>query len=357
MTKKLFYPFIIIYNLAIIYLLSSTPISPHEAYLLFEGQDLVAQLIRLSFNSVDFWSLRVVFYMFGTLNIYLYYQLSKIYFKSINDVYFSTTIFMLLPGIITSMALANISVIIITVVLLFILAHKKGYRYVEILLMIILLFVHNEAIIFFISILIYSIYQKARLLLYSSIILSIISIYLYSFMIGGKPSGHFIEIFGLYSAIFSPFLFIYFLFAIYKAKSNRDILWYISFISLIFSLLLSIRQRIYITEFTSYVLVGLILMIQVYHNSLRVRLKEYQKVYKRIFYFMMSSLIISSLIIIFHQSIFNFIDNPKKHFAYDIYEIYWVSQKIDKGLLSCYDTNKSKKKYQLKYYKINSCKR
>jgi len=313
--------------------------------------------MQLSYNGVDFYSLRTPFYIFGIINIYLYYELSKIYFKNQDDIYLSTTIFMLLPGIIVSMALANISVIVITIVLLFIIANKKDYRYIEIILMIILLFVHNVAIIFFISILIYSIYNKKRCLLYASAILSIISLYLSSFIVGGKPSGHFIDIFGLYSAIFSPFLFIYFLFAIYKAKANRDILWYISFISLIVSLILSIRQRIYITEFTSYVLVGMILMIQIYHNSLRVRLKEYQGLYKKIFYFMMITLISSTLIIIFHQPLFNLVDNPKKHFAYDIYEIYWVSQKIKSGLMSCYDTDENKKRYQLRYYKIKSCKK
>lgn len=359
MRKSYFYLFIFIYNLSVLYIIYTTPISPHEAYALYNGDDLVSRLIRISSDGVNFWTLRTPFYLFGILNIYLYYQLSKEYFLKQNDIYLSTFIFIILPGIITSMVLANISVIIISLVLIFLLSYKKDHLLIQLFMMTLILFIHESSIIFFISIFIYSIFEKKSFLIITSFIFLILSILMGGMEIGGRPMGHFIEIFGLYSAVFSPLVFIFFFYSIYRIliRESKDILWYLSFSSLVFSLILSIRQKIEITDFAPYVLISISLMLNIYLNSLRVRIGEHQKGYKLGFIFVITTLILSSSTIIFHKQLFYILEDKSKHFAYDIYEIYWVWEKVDRGIVSCYDTDENKKRYQLKYYQINSCKK
>jgi hypothetical protein len=175
--------------------------------------------------------------------------------------------------------------------------------------------------------------------------------------IGGRPTGHFIEIFGLYSAVFSPLVFIFFFYSMYRIliRESKDILWYLSFSSLVFSLVLSIRQKIEITDFAPYVLVSIALMLNIYLNSLRVRIYEHQKGYKLGFIFVISTLIISSLTIIFHKNIFDILDDNRKHFAYSVYKPYWLSNQLKEKNIFCYDTNSTKEESQFLYYGLKRC--
>ncbi len=357
MTKFYFYLFLFIYNISLLYLIYTTPITPHEAYTLYNGTDLVGFLIRLSSDGINFWTLRTPFYLFGILNIYLYYQLSKEYFSKQNDIYLSTSFFLILPGIITSIVLANIAVVIISLVLIFLLSYKRGYLLIQILMMILILIIHKSSIIFFISIFIYSIFEKKSFLMSISFIFLTLSILMGGLEIGGKPSGHFIEIFGLYSAVFSPLVFIFFFYSMYRIliRESKDILWYLSFSSLVFSLILSIRQKIEITDFAPYVLISIALMLNIYLNSLRVRIYEHQKGYKLGFIFVVSTLIISSVTIILHQNIFNILNDNRKHFAYSVYKPYWLSTQLKEQNIFCYDTNSIKQESQFLYYGLKRC--
>jgi len=357
MKKEYFYLFLFTYNISILYLIYTTPITPHEAYTLYHSDNLVAFLIKLFSDDIHIWKLRVAFYLFGTLNIYLYYQLSKEYFFKQNDIYFSTFIFALLPGIITSMALANISVVVISLVLIFILANKKDLLFLEILSMILILLIHKASIIFFISIFIYSIFEKKSFLIIISFIFLTLSILMGGLPIGGKPTGHFIEIFGLYSAVFSPLVFIFFFYSMYRIliRESKDILWYLSFSSLVFSLILSIRQKIEITDFAPYVLISIVLMLHIYLNSLRVRICEHQKNYKLGFIILFATLLISSATIIFHKNLFYILDDNKKHFAYNVYQPYWLSNQLKEKNILCYDTNSTKQESQFLFYGIKRC--
>lgn len=360
MRTSYFYLSISIYLSALIYLAMDMPIGSHEATIYYEGRGLLYHLTHLFdgyfSNSLEF---RLPFLLFGFLNIFLFCKMSRQYFEDIEDSYLATIIFAILPGIITATILVNIAVIVITLLLIFLIFYEKKMIVGEILTMILLLLIHDASIIFFISLGFFSFAKKDKVLLISSMLFGIITLlYFNKLDIGGKPIGEFLELFGLYTILFSPFLFFYFFYAIYRIwiRETKDILWYISFTAFISSILLSLRQQIHMTDFAPYVIVSVVLMIKSYHKSLYIRLPQFQAYYRIGFKILFGSLLLSAMVIIFHKSFFYLIKNDSKHFAYKFYQPYWQVLKLKEIGKKCYTVNNQKVQYQLKYYGVERCK-
>lgn len=359
MKKHYFWASVFFYTVAVFYLAATTPISPHEAKTLYLNDTIVALLMRWGQGISDtFLGLRLFFLFAGFLSISLFYQLSKRAFARPEDTYFVTFIFMLLPGILTGTTLANIAIIVLPVVLLFVLMHEKGYFWILPPLMLVLFFIHEASIIFFIAVLLYAIaYNEKRLAIVSSAFV-LVCIYLAKgIVIGGRPSGHFLEIFGLYATLFSPFVFLYFFYALYRIllKGKKNLLWYISFSALVFSLLLSIRQKIHITDFAPYVMIAVPLMVSVLNQSMRVRLPQFQKPYKRGAYFVVCTLILSAMVIITHKISYYQSGMHERHFAKRIYAPYDKVQELKAEGIECYDAQGRSESYQFQYYNMPLC--
>jgi len=129
MKKQHFIYTIILYVIAVFYLASTTPITPHEANIFYNVPNIVSALMHLGDELVKgVLGLRIFFIFFGFLSLILFYKLSQRYFTRQSDVYLATLIFMVLPGILTAITLANISIIVLTLVLLFVLLYESGYR-------------------------------------------------------------------------------------------------------------------------------------------------------------------------------------------------------------------------------------
>ena len=363
MKKQHFFYALILYVIAILYLAISTPISTHEAKTFYTSHDLVSTLMHwgdtlLSDPLFGFLGLRIFFILFGFVSLVLFYKLSKGYFIRGGDAYLSTMIFMLLPGIVTGLTLANVAIIVLCIVLLFVLLYEKKQYILLPFLMLALFFIHEASIIFFVALLLYGLIHKDKKLSIAASAFLIAFIYLAKGIeIGGRPSGHFLEIFGLYATVFSPLLFLYFFYAMYRIllSENKNLLWYISFTALAFSLLLSLRQRVYITDFAPYVMIAVVLMLDTLNRTVRVRLPEFQKHYKRGFYVVMGFLALSTSIIIFHKASYLLLENPKMHFAQRIYEPYYLAKQLKKDKVPCYDKARRRERYQLKYYDILLC--
>jgi hypothetical protein len=355
-----FYLFYVGYAIAILYLATTLPIGPNEALVYYATEDRVLEALTHFAkgwfeNGLDF---RFPFVLFGLLNVPLFYLMSKEYFSEDSTRFLATMIFALLPGIITSAVLVNIAVLVITLVLLFLIFYKKKQVYAEVIVMILLLLIHDASIIFFISMAIFSAFKRDRLLFAFSIILMVISLFYFNKLdVGGLPSGKFMELFGLYMALFSPLVFIYFFYALYRIwlRERKDVLWYISFTAFALSILLSLRQQVIMTDFAPYVVVSVVLMILIYYRTVEVRLPQFQKIYKLGFYIVMFSLVITTFLIVFHKLFFSLIDDKSKHFTYPFYEPYWQIQELHEIGQNCYTVSNQKKQYQLKYYGIESC--
>ena len=359
MSRLYFYIFIPLYLMALSYLAISLPIGSHEASIYYESSGVLYELTHFCdawfSNSLAF---RLPFLFFGFLNILLFYKMSQHYFENIEESYLATTVFALLPGIITATILVNIAVLVITLVLFFLIFYEKKQIVGQAVAMLGLLLIHNASIIFFSALAIFSLFQKNRKLFIISMLLSVISLlYFNKLEIGGKPTGEFLELFGLYIALFSPLVFFYFFYALYRIwlREKKDILWHISFTAFVLSILLSLRQQVHMTDFAPYVIVSVVLMLLTYYKTLYVRLPQFQTYYRLGFTIVFSSLLLSAMIIIFHQSFFYLLDDKSKHFAYQFYEPYWQVLELKEIGQNCYTVQNQKVQYQLKYYGIQKC--
>ena len=359
MSRIQFYVFYLFYASALLYLAITLPIGPNEAFLYYEADTVLYTLIHFSngwfSNGLDF---RLPFLFFGLTNIILFFMMSKVYFQKIEESYLATTIFALLPGIITSSILVNIAVVVVTLVLIFLIFYEKKKVYAQVIVMVLLLLIHNASIIFFIALLIYSALKRDRLLFIFSLLLALASLFHFNGLyVNGRPSGEFMELFGLYMALFSPFIFIYFFYALYRIwqREQKDILWYISFTAFILSILLSLRQQVIMTDFAPYVIIAVVLMILIYQKTVQVRLPQFQRMYRLGFKVVIGSLVLTAFIILFHKSFFLFMDDKSKHFTYPFYEPYWQVMELKEIGQNCYTVNSPKKQYQLKYYGIEAC--
>ena len=359
MSRIQFYVFFFFYILALFYLASTLPIGPHEAQVYYDEKNILYGLTHscnICFNSGL--AFRLPFLLFGLINIPLFFIMSKAYFKNSKESYLATVIFVSLPGIITSAVLVNIAGIVITLVLVFLILYEKKLVYLEALVMVLLLLIHDASVIFFIALSIYSAFKRERLLFAFSISLAAISLlYFNGLDVGGRPTGEFMELFGLYMALFSPLVFFYFFYALYRVwlREEKDILWYISFTAFSLSVLLSLRQQVIMTDFAPYVVVAVVLMILMYHRTVDVRLPQFQKMYRVGFKVVIGSLVFTSSIIIFHQLFFSIIKDKSTHFAYPFYEPYWQVMELKEIGQNCYTVKSSKVQNQLKYYGIEAC--
>jgi hypothetical protein len=345
-----------LYTGIVSYLAFTTPITPYEAKLFATSDGFVSKLMHEGHELFGgFLGFRLYFMMMGVLTVILFYVMSKCYFSKQSDSYTATTIFMFLPGMLTASTLANIAIVIFPFVLLFVVLYLYGYKWLLLLSMLPLYFLHEASIVFFIAILLYAIVNKA----YEIGILSFAFIVTIILLKGGiavdmKPSGHFMEIFGLYGTLFSPLLFIFFFYALYRTLlgESKHIVWYIGSVALFVSLILSIRQRIVITDFAPYMLVATVVMLQVYHNSLRVRLPLFQKGYKLGYTVVILVLVVSSLTIVFHRPFYTLY--PNTHFAKRVYAPYTLAKELQAKNIPCYDAPK-RLRYQLQFYGIEAC--
>ncbi len=361
MSRIAFYSFYFLYAVALIYLATVLPIGPNEALVYYTTENSILKFLTHITNS---WfesglSFRFPFVLFGLINIPLFYIMSRAYLDKEEDSYFATTIFALLPGIITASVIVNIAVVVVTLVLLFLIVYKKErLLWLSIAIMALLLFIHDASIIFFIGLSLFAISKKDRMLFIFSLLFAIVSLlYFNKLDIGGHPSGEFLELIGLYLALFSPFVFIYFFYSLYRIwqREQKDILWYISFTAFILSILLSLRQQVIMTDFAPYVIVAVVLMVLVYQRTVQVRLPQFQKNYKLGLKIAFIMLLISTFIIVFHKSIFPLFKDKSQHFAYPFYQPYWQVEELREIGENCYTAKNLKQQYQLKYYGIEAC--
>ena len=246
----------------------------------------------LIFGKSDF-ALRLPQILIGFISVLLFYKISEFYLKKENDKFFASLIFMLIPGLIISSLIVNKSIYIIFLTIFFVyLYHIK--KYLSYLLLATMIFLDYSFISLFFALIFYAIYKKDNLLLILSLIFLALNANYFNYDIGGKPRGYFLDLFGTYFLIFSPFVFVYFLFSIYKGllDKKRDIIFFITFFTFIISIILSFRQRIKIDDYAPFTLIYIVYMVKYYLNSYRVRLPKFRYFYKILFVFLLTTLMV-----------------------------------------------------------------
>ena len=338
--------------------ISSLSLSHSEASILYGEFSFLQQLIHISFMlfGVNDIGLRFVMVLFHLLSVVLLFAISSRYLRLYSDRFWLLLIYILLPGVMSAAILVNSAGLIIFGLLLYIyLTQKVSQKYLNVLLLFYALINVGFAYLF-LGLALYFISQKKPALVVYNFLLYFLSSYIYGFDAQGYPSGHFLDTIGVYSAIFTPIIFIYLSYVLYRRylTGELDILWYISAVPLLFSLLLSFRQAIPVEHFAPYLIVALPLSAQTFLHSYRIRLKEFRGFYRSAFTLSFAFLLINAFIVIFHKELYIFLDDPQKHFAYDMHIAKELSSELKSQGIECVETDE-KMQLRLRYFGINRC--
>jgi hypothetical protein len=300
-------------------------------------------------------ALRLPFIIFYILSILLAYLLTDDYFKKPIDRLISIGIFMLLPGLNSAALLIDNSIIVVFSILLYMYLYKLHEKEYYILL-VVFLFMDNSFAILFLALFFYAIRKKDNILIVVTLILFGISMQMYGFDISGRPRGYFLDTFGTYATIFSPILFLYFIYTLYRIgiKGPRDLYWYIAFTSLILSLLFSLRQEIKIVDFAPFVMIAIPMMLKVFLHSYRVRLKAYRKNHLRMVQVILGILVLNFIVLLFNKPLYFILENPKKHFAYKFHIANDLANELKKNNILEVNTDDKYLQKQLEFYGIEN---
>ncbi len=359
MSNKIFLILIIAINfLFLLYGISTISISYNEAVILYEQKSFLNYFITFfldKFANNDY-VLRLPFVLFHIGSLILVYKIGKFYFSKEKDLILSVAIFALLPGVNSAALLVNSASIVIFLTLLFVYLFLSKKRILYSILLIGTVIVDNSFLILYISLIVYSINQKDKYLFIISSLMFLISLYLYGFGVEGKPKGYFLDTIGVYALIFSPPVFLYFFYTLYRIafKEKKNIIWYISFTALIYSILISFRQKIYIEDFAPFVVIAIPLMVKVFLKSYRVRVNENKKIHKIVFISTMAFLIVSYLTIFFNRYLYQFYEKPSHHFAYKYHVAKELASVLKKNGISYLSSDDKKLLLRLKFYGIKS---
>ena len=357
MRERLYLLLIFILSGALLtYETQSISISYDEANVFYNGTNLIHYLAVYStqfFGQNDF-ALRLPFILFHLASIVLLYKIGKLFLKKRVDRIVSIAIYALLPGVNGVALLVNSGIVIIFFSLLFTYLYLKEYKIASQLVLIVCLFIDNSFSILYIALFIYALMKRKTDLLLLTLILFSASMYLYGFDTGGKPKGYFLDTLGVYTIVFSPFLFLYFVYAMYRIliKEEKNLLWYISFFSLVVSLLLSLRQRLLLEDFAPFVVLSVPLMVKVFFNSYRVRLPAFRKFHTFFFGLVLITLCANILVSFFNKPLYLFMDEPSKHFAIKYHIAKELADTLKEKGLTNVIVKDDKMALRLKFYNI-----
>ncbi len=346
----LFLTFILLFKAS-----NSLSISYKEALNVFVNTSILSLITNSSiyiFGQNDI-ALRLPFILFYIFSVIIMYKITENYFRYEKDRYISIIIFMTLPGVLSASLLVNSAIIVIFCTLLYLYYYQK-YNKHSYLLLLLFLFIDNSFAVLYLALFFYSIKNKDTKLIYFSLILFIISMYIYGFSTGGKPRGFLVDTFAIYATVFSPLLFLYFIYTMYRAwiKNEKTLTWYISITALLLSLIVSFRQRVYIEDFAPFVVISLPFMLKTFFHSYRVRLKEFRINYNILVILVVVMLSINVILTFVNKPLYLIFQNPAKHFVYQYHFVKELAEELSKRDIKAITTDDIELALRLKFYKI-----
>ncbi|MDD3835082.1 MAG: hypothetical protein PHS42_06375 [Sulfurimonas sp.] len=337
---------------------SSLSISYAESMILYEEFSFLSLLVKASiyfFGTNDF-ALRFPMIILHLLSAILLYKISKEYVQKEKNRLWLVLIFVLLPGVVSSAIILNNAGLIIFGLLFFVYIYKNFSRKYTYFLLTLYLLIAGDFVYLFLALCIYAIYTKERNFFIFNITAFFISIFLYGIDAKGAPQGHFLDAMGVYSAIFTPIIFIYLFYILYRRYLTKDIeiLWFIATVPFLLSLILSFRQRIELEVFAPYLILALVLAAQTFYHSYRVRLKMFRTNYKLAFTLSLIFLILNTLVVFFNKELYPYLSKPQNHFAYNMHVAKELASELKSRGIECVDTD-YKMSSRLRFYGVTNC--
>ena len=346
------YVYLVFYAVLLFLGASELGIGPDEAKIIFSKDWYSWPFFRL----YSLWPYEIVVRLpviiISLINIALFYTLAKRYLKE-HDALLSALLFSLLPAVLGAGVIINKAPFIIFLTLIFLLLFSyEKFIYIYALF---LLFIDKAFAILFLSVALFYFFHKKIWQAWYYLLLFALSIYLYGFDVGGKPKSFFLDTFAVFSAIFSPLLFFYYFYTIYRIliKEQKDLLWFISATPFLFALLLSFRQKISLIDFAPFAVIGVILMIKLFLHSVRIRLLRYRKRFYYAFAIVMVVLVANDVMLLVHNKLFSLFPSSV-HFFRNYYEGVLLAKELKKRNIFCIQS-KAKLALQLRFYGIKEC--
>lgn len=342
----------------LLYAANSLSISYNEAEIFFQKHSLLGYILKLSahfFGQNDL-AVRGVMIFFHIASVVLMYKVSKFYIKLEFDRIIAVLLFVLLPGTLASALIINNAGICITLALLCIYLFHIKKKILFSFFFCLAFFIDGDFLIFYAGFFIFALYKRKPPLAWLSAILFLLTLYFFGFETNGRPSGHFIDTFGIFAAVFSPFVFIFFVYTIYRiwVKEKKDLLWFIAICSFCFCMIVSVRQRLELEQFLPFCVIATPLMVRVFFNSYRVRLPKFRKGHKICTSLVMLFLIFNWSAIIFNQVFYLFLNDPTKHLTYKFDVAKELADKLKEAGVQDIATDDTRLALRLKFYGIKT---
>lgn len=338
-----------------LFIINATSISYKEAVIYFEHNSLTSKLANLStsiFGQNDF-ALKFPNLIFYSLNLCFIYLISNKILKHKKDSILCVCIYALIPGVIMQGALLNESSIILSMVL-FICYIELYWQKIIYPLLVVLIFLGDSAFMMFLALFFYALNKRNLYMAIFALLCTACNLYIYGIDIKGKPNGEFLSIIGELSLLYSPPLFVYYVYTLYRniTKEKKTLLLYVSVCSLTISFLLSIRQEVDKEIFLFMSLCGIPLMIKQFLSDIRVRLPRFQNAYKNRFIIVLVFLVVESSLLIFSKSLYLVVKNPNRSFLKSFYIAKEISLQLKERNISRVTTNSKSMQKRLEFYGI-----
>ncbi|BCD68354.1 glycosyltransferase family 39 protein [Nitratiruptor sp. YY09-18] len=352
------YLYLFFYALVLFFNASRLGIGSEETKILFESHHWIHYIYRFFYQlfGSNLIAVRLPSTILMLANIYLFFLISKKYLQNEKDALFATVLFSLLPAVLTAGVVISYAPFILFFILIYLLLFFKN-EFWALGFAFFLLFLHKSFLILFIAVGFYYLYKKNRNFSYAYFAFATLSYLLYGFDFRGKPQNYFFDTFALFSAIFSPLLFLYFFYVIYRIliKEQKDIVWFISGTSFLIALFLSFRQKVSLEDFAPYAVLGTILMVRLFLQTLRVRLPKYRRNLLIAIVIVVGALLINDIALIFNEYLFAYLP-VRKHFLYENYFARALAKSLKSEGIKCIDTKKASLQRELRFYGIKYCK-
>ena len=334
-------------------------VSYSEAHTYFGYHSVVGYLSHLFtpiFGQNDL-ALRMPMILLHIGSVVLLYLISRYYLKRERERLLLVIVYMMLPGVISAALLVDMTGFVIFALFLFLYLFKKYDEGLAVYSVLALYALLGHAFFYlFLSLFLYALYTKRGYLIFYTLFLMLVNLYIFGTDIGGYPTGHFLDALAVYSAIFSPVVFVYLVYVLYRRCLTKriDVIWFIAVTALLFSLLLSLRQRVHLELYAPYLLPALLLAAETFSESYHIRLPRFRKNYKILFNIALLFLAVNFLFVLGNRYLYLVVEKPKKHFAYNNNIAKELAQNLKQMGISCVRTD-YKMQMRLRFYGIEEC--
>lgn len=333
-------------------------IGSHEAQILYGEPSLLQFIISssLHFLGQNDYVLRLPMIVLHLMSALLLYGISKHYVARSSDRLWIVLIYVLLPGVTSAALVVDNAGLVIASLFLFGYLYLNYGRYALGLVPFLIGIDPAFAYLFF-AIVLHGIYRKEYVYVGVGLISLAVSLYLYGIHIGGSPESRFLDVLGVYTAILSPIVFIYLFYVLYRRMIAKewDLIWMIAMSAFLISLLLSFRQKVEVQTFAPFLLLALPLAAQTFFHTYRIRLREFRKRYRILFYSAFFLLILNALAVFFNHYFYRFMKNPTHHFSYSMHVVKELSKQLHRNDIHCVNADNAKLQLRLRFYGITHC--